>query len=240
MTPNAAQPVSPVSTDTCVATAAGSGALAMLPLLASYIPFALVVGSNAADHGAALAGWAGSFVIFGGSAQLAAMRTLEHAGPQAAILTGVLVNARLLVYSTSLARRWSGQPRWFRVVAAGLIIDPTWAAAERHAGQCTDLGQQRRYFLAAGLTLAAGWSGATAVGALIGARLGWLDLQIFIPLCLLGLVGAGLRAGGSRSVMIVAAAVALLTASWPDGTGLLAAIVAGCATGLTADRRSHS
>ena len=115
-------------------SAARSGALAMLPLLASYIPFALVIGSTAADHGAALAGWAGSFLIFGGSAHLAALRTLDQAGPLAAILTGLLVNARLLVYSTSLARRWPEQPGWFRVVAAGLIIDPTWAAAERHAG----------------------------------------------------------------------------------------------------------
>ena len=212
----------------------------MLPLLASYVPFALVIGSAAADHGSALAGWAGSFLIFGGSAHLAALRTLDQSGPLAAIFTGLLVNARLLVYSTSLARRWPEQPRWFRLAAAGLIIDPTWAAAERHAGQCPDLRQQRGYFLASGLTLGAGWSGAMGLGALMGARLDWLDLQIFIPLCLLGLVGAGLRATGARSVMAVAAAVALLTADWPAGTGLLAAIVAGCATGLATDKRSRS
>ncbi len=212
----------------------------MLPLLASYIPFALVIGSAAEEHGAALAGWAGSFLIFGGSAHLAALRTLDQAGPLAAILTGLLVNARLLVYSTSLARRWPEQPRWFRVAAAGLIIDPTWVAAEQHAGQCTDLRQQRHYFLAAGVTLAAGWSGAMAVGACMGDRLDWLDLQIFIPLCLLGLVGAGFRTAGARSVTVVAASVALVTASWPAGSGLLAAIVAGCATGLAKDKRSRS
>ena len=32
-----------------------------------------------------------------------------------------------------------------------------------------------------------------AVGAVLGARLDWLDLQIVVPLCLLGLVGPGLR-----------------------------------------------
>ena len=168
MTTPSAMSTRPVSTESDVPSAARSGALAMLPLLASYIPFALVIGSSAADHGAALAGWAGSFLIFGGSAHLAALRTLDQAGPLAAILTGLLVNARLLVYSTSLARRWPEQPGWFRVVAAGLIIDPTWAAAERHAGQCTDPRQQRRYFLAAGLTLGAVWSGAMAVGAVDG------------------------------------------------------------------------
>jgi predicted branched-subunit amino acid permease len=227
-----------VATDDGVPSAARDGALAMLPLLAAYIPFALVVGSAVADHGAPLAGWAGSWLIYGGSAHVATIRTLDEAGAVAAILTGLLVNARLLVYSASLGRRWAPQPRWFRVVAAGLIIDPTWAAAERHAGQCSDLRQQRRYFIAAGLTLGAGWSGAIAVGALLGARLDWLDLDIVIPLCLLGLVGAGLRAPSARSVIVVAASVAVITAGWPAGTGLLVAVVAGCATGLAHDRRS--
>ena len=81
----------------CTESRAGArdGALAMLPLLAAYVPFALVIGSVAADHGRPLAGWAGSWLIFGGSAHLAALRTLDQAGPVAAILTGLLVNARL-------------------------------------------------------------------------------------------------------------------------------------------------
>lgn len=225
--------------DIRVASAARAGALAMLPLLAGYAPFALVIGSAVAQHGAPLAGWAGSWLIFGGSAHLASIRTLDDAGAVIAILTGLLINARLLVYSASLARRWAEQPRWFRVAAAGLIIDPTWAAAEQHADQCTDLAQQRRYFIAAGLTLGSGWSAAIAAGALVGAHLGWLDLDIVVPLCLLGLVGSGLRSRGARSVIAVAASVAVLTAGWPAGTGLLAAIAAGGATGLWCDRSSR-
>jgi predicted branched-subunit amino acid permease len=79
-----------------------------------------------------------------------------------------------------------------------------------------------------------------AVGAVMGARLEWLDLKIAIPLCLIGLVSAGLREAGARSVIIVAALVALLTANWPAGTGLLAAVAAGCATGLTRHERSRA
>jgi predicted branched-subunit amino acid permease len=221
-------------------SAVRDGALAMLPLLAAYVPFALVIGSAVAEHGSPLAGWTGSWLIYGGSAHLATLRTLDNAGAVAAILTGLLINARLLVYSASLARRWGEQPRWFRVVAAGLIIDPTWAAAERHADQCADPPRQRQFFLAAGLTLGAGWSAAIAVGALMGARLDGLDLEIVIPLCLLGLVGPGLRAAGARSVIVVAAVVALITTSWPAGTGILGAVVAGCAAGLASERRSRS
>ena len=220
--------------------AAASGALAVVPLLGAYIPFALVIGSAVGDHGGAPTAWAGSWLIFGGSAHLAAIQTLDTAGPIVAILTGLLINTRLLVYSASLARHWGEQPRWFRVAAAGLIIDPTWAVAEPHAARCPDPREQRRFFLGAGIALGVGWSTAVAVGALIGTRLAWLDLKIVIPLCLLGLVGAGLRATGGRVVIAVAASVAVLTAGWPSGTGLLAAIGAGCAAGVAFEQRSRS
>jgi predicted branched-subunit amino acid permease len=226
------------TSSTAVASAGRRGALAMLPMLAGYMPFALVIGSAAADRGTPLAGWAGSWLILGGSAHLATMRTLDEAGVAAAIFTGLLVNARLLVYSASLARRWGEQPGWFRFAAAGLIIDPTWVVADRHAGETVDLAEHRRYFLGAGLTLAAGWSGGMAVGAVLGARLDWLDLQIAVPLCLLALVGTGLRRSGTRLVIVVAGVVALLTASWPSGTGLLAAIAAGSLAGVAVERRN--
>jgi predicted branched-subunit amino acid permease len=212
------------------------GVLTMLPMVAAFVPFALVIGSAAAEQGAPVAGWMGSWLIYGGSAHLAAMRTLRDAGPVAAIATGLLVNARLLVYSTSLARRWPDQPRWFRVVAAALIIDPTWVVAERHADVEPDPRARRRHFLAAGITLGLGWSAAIAVGVLLGARLDGLDLDVFVPLCLLALVGTGLRSPGTQAVVAVAVPVALLTTGWPAGTGLLAAVGAGGAAGVAHDR----
>jgi hypothetical protein len=38
----------------------------------------------------------------------------------------------------------------------------------------------------------------------------------------------------------VAAVVALVTADWPSGTGLLAAVAAGCMTSLALERRRPS
>jgi predicted branched-subunit amino acid permease len=228
------------SDEHCGSSPARQGVLTMLPLLVGYMPFALVIGSAAADRGAPVAGWAGSWIIYGGSAQLAAIRTLGQAGAVAAVLTALLIHARLVVYSTSLARRWTDQPRWFRFGAAALIIDPTWAVADEHATRCTDARSQRRFFLGAALALGAGWSTAMAVGVLLGARLDSVDLQIAVPLCLVALIGGGLRTGGTRAVIVVAAVTAFLTASWPSGTGLLAAIAAGCAVGVANDKRVRS
>ena len=79
-----------------------------------------------------------SNVVYGGSAHLATLRTLDASGPVLAVVVGILVNARLLVYSAGLARSWPEQPRWFRLVAAPLIIDPTFAVAEQHAASNHD------------------------------------------------------------------------------------------------------
>jgi predicted branched-subunit amino acid permease len=215
-----------------------AGAASMLPLVIAYVPFALVIGTVLADHGGVLIGVAGTWMVFGGSAHLATVRAFDRAGVLVAILTGVLVNARLIVYSASLARHWRVQPWWFRVVAAPLVIDPTWAEGERLASECPDLAAQRRRFLAAGVTLGVGFSGSVVVGMLMGARISTADLAIAVPLCLLALVGPGLRQRESLRVVVVAAAVALLTSSWPSGTGLLVATVAGCLAGVTRGARA--
>lgn len=221
-----------------VRSPARQGAAAMLPLVLAYAPFAFVIGAAAAETGSPIAGWAGSWLIYGGSAHLATMRTLDDAGPVLAIATGLLINARLLVYSAGLARSWPHQPRWFRVVAAGLIIDPTFAAAERFAARCQGVVDQRRHFIGAGLTLGAGWSAAIGLGAVLGSRIGGVDVGIVVPLCLLSLVGDALRVRASRVVVVVASVVGTCTTSFPAGTGMLVAIAGGAGAGLAWERRS--
>jgi branched chain amino acid efflux pump len=110
------------------------GVTAMAPFVVGYAPFALAVGAVVASHGDRVAGWAGSWLIYGGSAHLSTLRTLDRSGLLLAILAGALVNARV-IYSAPLATRGSTQPTWFRLVAAPLIIDPTWALATRAATQ---------------------------------------------------------------------------------------------------------
>ena len=60
-----------------------------------------------------------------------------------------------------------------------------------------------------------------------------------MPLCLLTLVGTRLGAVGSRIVVIVAAAVAVLAQDMPAGTGLLVAVVVGAGSGLLWDRHGR-
>ena len=56
------------------------GVTAMAPFVVGYAPFALAVGAVVAGHGDRLAGWTGSWLIYGGSAHLSTLRTLDRPG----------------------------------------------------------------------------------------------------------------------------------------------------------------
>jgi predicted branched-subunit amino acid permease len=210
--------------------AARSGVLETLPFVVGYAPFALVIGAFAAEQGSPWQGWTGSWLVYGGSAHLATLQAVDS-GVLVAVATGLLVNARLVVYSASLAHRWRDQPVWFRAVAAALVIDPTWAIAQRHAETGASPREQRSYFLASGLTLGAGWSAVMAIGAIAGTRAAGLDLDVVVPVCLAALLGPALRDPVDRIAALAGAVTMVFTHGWPSGTGIVAAIAAGIAAG---------
>ena len=207
----------------------------MVPVVVGFLPFALVIGTVIADRGAGLAGWSGSWLIYGGGAHLAALRLLGTSGALIAIATATLLHTRLVLYGASLGRLWSDQPRWFRLVAAAMIIDPTWALAEQQAHR--DPRSQRAHFLAAGTVLGLGWSAGIAVGAMVGSRLRLDVLDVAVPLCLVAMVVPRLAPSGERWPVVAAASAAVVTAGWPAGTSQLAAIAAGLVAGGLSDRR---
>jgi predicted branched-subunit amino acid permease len=215
--------------------AAADGVRAMLPMIAGYLPFALVIGGAVGAHGDVLAGWAGSWLIYGGSAHAATLRTLGGGGVLLAIGTGILVNTRLAVYSSSLAARWRTQPRWFRIAAAPLIIDPTWAIANARPAQAP--AAERAFFLAAGTTLGVAWSAFIALVIVLGDALPADHLAVAVPLCLIALIAPRLAERDGRAVCAAAGTAAWFATTLPSGLGTLVAIAAGTmAGGAIADR----
>ena len=216
-----------------------AGVTAVWPLAAGYLPFALVVGAALGEQGGGPAGWAGSWLVYGGSAQLAALRSLEPAGAAVALLTGLVVNARMVLYTVSLNRRWRDQPRWFRVVASSLVIDATWALTvardERPAGE------ERRFFLAVGVLLGLVWVGGIAVGTTVGAHVKVDAFDAVAPLVLVALLAPRLARRDDRTAVVVAAlVVAVAGPRLPAGTGILAAVAGEVVAGELVSRRGSS
>jgi predicted branched-subunit amino acid permease len=213
-----------------------AGVEAMVPYILGLSPVALIVGRTIGEHEARWAAWMGVWPIFSGNAHVATVRALHDAGAAVAILTGLAVNTRVAAYGFAVAARWQHQPRWFRLLAPCLLVDPTFAASEHHAAHHPDPTEQRRFFLGAGLTLGIAFWALVTIGMLVGGRLGdGLGLDITVPLCLIVSLGARVRARPAAVAAALGALVVVISGGWPSGSGMLVAVAVGAAGGLVAE-----
>jgi branched chain amino acid efflux pump len=235
--PMYAQP--PVSTAADLRAEFWSGMRDMLPLLVGLTPFGLLVGAAVGASLDPLAAWAGALPIYGGSAQLAVLGPLgQGSGLLVAVAAGVLVNLRVIVYSSALAPLWSQSRWWARALAAATVIDPTWAMAEQRATRPGTLTERRAHYAGAAAVLTLGWLVLVTAGAMGGALAGGTTvLGAALPLCLLELLVPHLSRRPGAAAVAVAATVVLATSSLPSGVGLLLAMGAAGATGAVVERR---
>ena len=221
-----------------------AGARAMVPWLAGIVPFGLVIGVSAAQATVpTLAGWLTGPLIYAGSAQVATIGMLDAgAAPVVVVAAALIINIRLIFYSATMARHWRGTPWWWRLVAAYLLIDPSFAVG---LDGYRRLGRDRAhaYYLGGAVLLWVSWLAAIGAGATVGAGLPtWLHLEFVLPLFLIGEAVSKLANPAQRRAIFAAATVALLALSAPLQLGIALAIAAGITAGLTArpDAPAHS
>lgn len=217
-----------------------AGALAMAPLLIGYAPFALTVGAAGAAEGPWLPRWLATFLIYGGSANLAVLQTLDAgAGLAVVVLTGLVTQARLLAYSSSLAPHWRDQGLRFRMTAAAFVIEPSWAlTSPRYAASSGSLDERaaaHRYYAGAVAVLTVGWGAMVTAGMVTGTSEAATELlALAVPLSLMTMVVPAVTDRPTLLTALVAATVALVTTDLPAGTGILLAMAAGIAAGAVA------
>jgi 4-azaleucine resistance transporter AzlC len=167
-----------------------------------------------------------STVVFAGSAQFAALAVLAAGGGAgAAIVAGILLNARFIPMGIALAPSLHrGAPR--RAAFGLAIIDASWAMASRGGGRFDPA-------FMAGATLPSypGWVVGTAIGVFAGDLIGdpeALGLDAMFPAFFLALLVEELRRGRfALSAACLGAAIALaLTPLTPPGVPVIAACAA--------------
>jgi predicted branched-subunit amino acid permease len=211
-----------------------AGARAMLPWLAGVAPFGLVIGVSVSQtHLPPGAGWLTAPVMFGGSAQIAAIQLLDAgAAPVAVIVTATVINLRLALYSAAMAQYWRGTPLWWRLLGGYLLVDPTFAVGIARYAEEPDRRRGHAHYLGGGVVLWFGWLAAVAIGARAGASVpSGLHLEILVPLFLIGELLPKLRQAPTRWAMVASSAVALLCLTVPLHLGIAIGIVAGMTAG---------
>ena len=207
-----------------------AGLRAVAPLLPAVLAFGVSFGvlAQAAGIGAG-ASIAMSLTTFAGSSQFAIVSVLGAGGSVvAAIGAAILLNARYGPMALAAAPVFRGG-RLRRLIEAQLLVDESWALAQR------DGGFDRRVMIGAGLGLYAGWNTGTAIGVLAGDSLGdpaTLGLDAAFPALFLALLVPLLRERDALTAALLGAGIALaLTPLTPAGIPVIAATLA-CPAGL--------
>lgn len=213
------------------------GFLDALVLVIPAIPFALVFGLAVRESGMAIwLGWSSSPIMFSGAAQITLITLLgEGASVAAAATAALVVGARHLFYSFSMAPVMQLQPRWFRWLAPYMLVDQVFALCV--GKQELPASDFRQYYLAAGITFWMFWMTFTALGLFVGPVLPeGLDISFATPVLFMGLLATTINSWQKAVVAVFAMVITFLLADMPNRSGLLVAALAGLLLGLLLER----
>jgi len=211
------------------------------PILVGIVPFGLVAGALVVQAGFGVAEALGmSLLVNAGASQIVATTLYIDGAPLLiALLTALVVNVRMFIYSTSIAPVLSGASWKLRPVLGHMLVDQNYAMAMT-VGRLRDDIDVIPYYIGSWLALAGTWQLSNLAGVLLGPLIpaSW-GLDFAVPLVFLALLAPTLK---SRTAVIAAVVTGVVAAVavpvMPVQTGLVAAIVAGMVTGAVLDART--
>lgn len=211
-----------------------TGVRAALPLAVPAVPFAIALGVviRESESVSTLAGWASSWIVFAGSAQLAAIELLDDGASIAVVaLTIAMINARHIVYSAAFSVRLGPVPLWFRIIGSYLLLDQGFAVDEM---QPDVLPTRTRMwtFLGAASFLWVAWNIFIIVGMTAGGFLpDDFPVKFIVAVLFASLMVLAVRNRPGVAAAIVAGGVAVVARDLPSGTSVVLAILLGAFVG---------
>ena len=207
-------------------TPARQGCLDALPLFIPALPFAFVFGVVVAEAGIPQwLGWSSSPIIFGGAIQVTLFKLIgEGASVAAAVSAALIVGARHMLYSVTLAPKFQNQPGWFRWIGSYVLIDQVFVLS-----QIKPIDEPiafRRYFLSAGFTFWTLWMTCTALGVVLGPAIPpeW-GVEFAAPVLFVSLMMAASDRRDKLAAAGLAMTVTFLSAGLPNRVGILVAVI---------------
>jgi len=216
------------------------GVRAVSPILLGVIPFGLVFGVTAANADVpVLAAWASSFIVFAGASQIALVEVMDGGGtPVVAVMTAIIINARMLMYSADLGRYTAGQRLSRRIGVAYLLTDQAYLVTTHRFPTPTRANGYFRFYLAAAISLWITWQISTTTGLLLGTAIpsSW-SLEFAIPLTFMALLVQAVKDKPGLLAAVVGGGGAAAAITLPFHLGLLVGTAAGIAAGMLFEKR---
>jgi 4-azaleucine resistance transporter AzlC len=213
------------------------------PILIGIVPFGLVAGAAAIDAGLTPLQAVGlSVVVFAGASQLAAIDLLgSNAELLVILVTGLVINLRMVMYSASIAPHFRPLRTWWKSLCSYVLTDQAYALSiARYADRDLDPAERRQYYLGVAVSLWVVWQCCTVLGIVVGARVpdSW-GLEFAVPLVFLSLLVPAVTTRPKLVAAVVGGSVAVAGDVFgvPFNLGLIAGGLAGVVAGVIADER---
>ena len=216
-----------------------SGVRDTLTIVPSHLPFAVVCGVASVNAGLSTdAALAMPALVFGGSAQAVVMQFIQNsASLWVAVLSGCVINLRMLVYSAALAPRLRGLSTLRRMAAAFFLVDITFAFIQKRAETHPHDAHLLAYYAGLSSMIWPFWVLFCAVGIFAGSVIpaAW-QLDFTIPLSFIAICASALRSVPAAVSALVGGTASILLFSMPLKLGLIAACLLGLLGGLVAEK----
>jgi len=216
------------------------GLAAGSPIMAGVAPFGLIYGAAALTLGLSPGQALGmSLTIFAGSSQLVFLDLWgQGVSTLALILTGLVINLRMAMYSASIAPYLGPQRPLKALVGAYFLTDEGYGISMgRFLSHRPKPASPFYFYLGAALPTWLSWQICSLAGYLAGAMVpeSW-SLDMAVPLVFLALLIPMLTRGPKLIAALAAMVVAVTAARLPMNLGLILAIFIGIAAGLFSGR----
>jgi 4-azaleucine resistance transporter AzlC len=222
----------------------GGGARDVTPIALAASPFGMLFGALAAQAdfstGVTLLM---SLVVYSGTMQVIGVNMMVASTPWPLVaLASVIVNFRHVIYSAALTTHLRRLPIWWRLLLSYGMTDQIYALAQRRYSASDPSVAKHWYVLASSVGLFVAWLVSTYVGLRFGEMLGHTDgmgLDFAFYATLVALAAPALDNGNAILAGLTAGIVAVLLSDVPYQGGIVIAIVAGVAAGVSAERWSR-
>jgi len=221
---------------------AGAALRAVVPAIASMVPFALLIGFLAREAGLSTAeAFLMSATVFAGSAQLIALDLWSWPVPVASLaLTAFIVNARHILMGAALMPHAAGWRRRHAYPALYFLADEIWALAMARAG-----GRPLRlsYYVALVAPFYLTWISMTTLGHIMGAAIrdpARYGFDFAFTAIFLVILSGLWRGKGTLWPWLASAAAAVAVWHWVEGPWyILAGGISGALVGAVQGARDH-
>lgn len=196
----------------------------MLPIMTGVVAFGAVMGTVSAEAGLTHAeSILMNIFVFAGAAQLAAVDLMtKHVPIFVVVLTGLIINLRMLLYSAAFSPVVQNSGFWTKITSAYFLTDQSYTLMSSYENELRTNADKIEFYFGSCVCMALAWHFSVLAGYLFGnfAPSSW-SLDYAVPLSFVVLLIPTLKNKKYVAVAVFSSIASVLLRGLPYNLGLV-------------------